>query len=596
MRLRELQLNNLMSTRLSHRNLLIIIMLSALSACGGGGGGDSAAASTSAGPQPAPVDPPVEVEPPVEQEAPRTPVAHVQFVDATFAAGLFFTHEINVQTTAGRVVAGVAVGDYDNDGWLDIYLAQGDTGFNHLFENRSQGGDYAFTDVAVDAGVSGEIADKASGPAFADYDGDGDMDLFVGSVESTQFRVFGNLGGGKFEEVTADTGLSDIARENNIGMAFGDYDQDADLDLFIAHWTFTANELPTGTTLHLWRNNGDGTFSDVSDQSLISETIVEADFDYTFAPTFADIDGDADLDLLIVADSGTSQVLINNGDLGGGLYTFSYATDRNVITDDNGMGSSVADFDNDGDLDWFVTSISLGDPPDGRETETNNSGFPLSGNRFYRNDGAGVFSDQTESAGVRKGYWGWGSCAADFNNDGFLDIFHVNGMDEPSTNAYLKDPSRLFINNADGSFTEYSEPLGLVDEESGRGVTCFDGDQDGDVDILIANNRASARLFRNDGGNQLNYLNLRLRADGPNTRSIGARIYVSSGGMTQLREIHNGNNFVSQNPTEQHFGLNDVSLIDRVRVVWPDGSESSRDNIVANQRIVVSYPDNWSTD
>ena len=587
--LSRLQLNNKTSTKLKLHKVAITLAFSALASCGGGGG-----SSTITDPvvsiQPPPTDPPV------VQEAPKTPVAHVNFVDATFAAGLFFSHEINVQTMAGHVAAGIAVGDYNNDGWLDIYLAQGDTGFNKLFENRSQSGDYGFSDVATDAGVAGDIDDKASGPAFADYDGDDDMDLFVGSVENTPFRVFNNQGDGTFAEVTADTGLGEINRENNIGMVFGDYDQDADLDLFIGHWTFTKDELPTGTTRHLWRNNGDGTFSDVSDESLITDTIIEADFDYTFAPTFADIDNDEDLDLLVVADSGTTQVLVNNGDLGGGLYTFRYATDRNVITDDNGMGSSVADFDNDGDLDWFVTSISLGDPPDGRETETDNSGFPLSGNRFYQNDGSGAFSDQTDSAGVRKGYWGWGSCAADFNNDGFLDIFHVNGMDEPSTNAYLKDPSRLFINNADGSFTEYSEPLGLVDKESGRGVTCFDGDQDGDIDILIANNRASARLFRNDGGNALNYLNFQLRAEAPNTRAIGARIYLTTNGMTQLREIHNGNNFVSQNPAEQHFGLNGTNLVDTVRVVWPDGSESSRDNVGSNQRIVVTYPDTWSTD
>ena len=569
---------------------LIMLVFLSLSSCGGGGSGTSVAPAAVVGFQPPPADPPV------EQEAPKTPVAHVKFVDATFAAGLFFSHDINVQTMAGLVAAGIAVGDYDNDGWLDIYLAQGDTGFNKLFENRSQSGNYDFSDVAIDAGVAGDFDDKASGPAFADYDGDGDMDLFVGSVENTPFRVFNNLGDGTFADVTDDSNLGEINRENSIGMAFGDYDKDADLDLFIGHWTFTEGELPTGTTQHLWRNNGDGTFSDFSDQSLITETIIEASFDYTFAPTFADIDGDADSDLLIVADGGTTQVLVNNGDLGGGLYTFRYATDRNVISDENGMGSSVADFDNDGDLDWFVTSISLGDPPDGRETEKDNSGFSLSGNRFYENDGSGVFSDQTDAAGVRKGYWGWGSCAADFNNDGFLDIFHVNGMDEPSTNAYLKDPSRLFINNADGSFTEYSEPLGLVDKESGRGVTCFDGDQDGDVDIFVSNNHAAARLFRNDGGNELNYLNVRLRADAPNTRAIGARIYLTGGGITQLREIHNGNNFVSQNPAEQHFGLNEISLVDTVRVVWPDGSESSRDNVGPNQRIVVNYPDTWSTD
>ena len=334
----------------------------------------------------------------------------------------------------------------------------------------------------------------------------------------------------------------------------------------------------------------------MSDESLITGIIIEADFDYTFAPTFADIDNDRDLDLLVVADAGTSQVLVNQGDIGGGLYTFEYATDRDVITDENGMGSSVADFDNDGDLDWFVTAISLGDEPDGRPTPEDNAGFNLGGNRLYRNEGNGIFTDQTDSAGVRKGYWGWASCAADFNNDGLLDIFHVNGMDEPGTNAYLEDPSRLFINNGDGSFTEYSEPLGITDRRMGRGVSCFDGDQDGDIDIVVSNNNDSATLFRNDGGNQLNFLNVELLGESPNTQGIGARVYVSTGGVTQMREIHNGNNFVSQNPAEQHFGLNQRASVDEVRVVWPDGSEAARINIPANQRVTVSYPNSWSTD
>lgn len=517
-------------------------------------------------------------------------------MDATDAAGLDFLHALDGPTMAAMVAAGVAVGDYNGDGWLDIYLAQGNFGTNKLYENRSQGGSYNFVDVTNNAGVGGSSDDKASGPAFVDYDGDGDLDLFVGSMEHTPFRVFNNLGDGSFSEVTANVGLGNISRENSVGVALGDYDQDADLDLFIAHWTFTSDELPTGSTLHLWRNNGDGTFSDVSDESLVTGIIIEAAFDYTFAPTFADIDNDDDLDLLVVADAGTSQVLINQGDLGGGLYTFGYGTDRAVITDENGMGSSVADFDNDGDLDWFVTAISLGDEPDSRPTQEDNAGFDLGGNRFYRNDGSGVFSDQTESAGVRKGYWGWAACAADFNNDGFLDVFHVNGMDEPGTNAYLEDPSRLFINNGDGSFTEYSEPLGIVDRKMGRGVICFDGDQDGDIDIVIANNNDSATLFRNDGGNQLNYLNVAVRGEAPNTQGIGARVYVSTGGTTQFREIHNGNNFVSQNPAEQHFGLNGVMQVDSVRVAWPDSTETSRNNIDSNQRVTVSYPDSWSTD
>ncbi len=524
------------------------------------------------------------------------PVAHVTFVDSTIAAGLDFSHSFASETMGGLVSAGVAVGDYNGDGWLDVFLAQGDTGGSKLFENRSQGGSYSFADVTAAAGVAGENSDKASGPAFVDYDGDDDLDLFIGSVDNTPMRVFSNLGNGSFADVTATSGLADIVRENNIGMSFGDYDQDNDLDLFVGHWTFTENELPSGSTQHLWRNNGDGTFSDVSEPTLVSDSIIEETNDYTFTPTFADIDNDGDPDLLVVADNTTSQVLINDGDVGGGLHTFSYATDRDVITDDAGMGSSVADFDNDGDLDWFVSSISLGDSDNDRPTEQDNAGFNLSGNRFYRNEGNGVFTDQTDAAGVRKGYWGWGSCAADFNNDGYLDIFHVNGMDEPNTNAYLEDPSRLFINNGDGSFTEYAEPLGLDDRKSGRGVSCFDGDQDGDIDILIANNRDTVRLFRNDGGNQLNYLNIELRSSAPNTRAVGARIYVTSVGITQLREIHTGNNYVSQNPAEQHFGLSDATQVDTIRVVWPDGSETMRTNVLPNQRIAVSYPDTWSTD
>ena len=527
---------------------------------------------------------------------PLAPVDHLRFSVATSAAGLSFPHVYRNSTDATRTAGGVAVGDYNGDGWLDIYFVQGDLGTNKLFENRSQGGSFAFVDVTEDAGVTGRREDWASGPAFADYDGDGDLDLFVGGIEFSEVRVFNNEGDGSFREVTAASGLGNIARKNSIGFAFGDYDLDADVDLFIAHWTFTPGELPTGTTLHLWRNNGDGTFADVSDESLISGIIIEAEFDYTFSPTFADIDDDGDLDLLVAADAGTSQVLINQGDVGGGLYTFEYATDRNVINDENGMGSSVADFDNDGDLDWFVTAISLGDEPDSRPTPDDNAGFDLGGNRLYRNEGNGIFSDQTDTAGVRKGYWGWGSCAADFNNDGFLDIFHVNGMDEPGTNAYLDDPSRLFINNGDGSFTEYSEPLGINDRKMGRGVVCFDGDQDGDIDIIIANNNDSATLYRNDGGNQFNYLNVELQGDAPNTQALGARVYLSVDGSTQLREIHNGNNFVSQNPAEQHFGLDQSPSADSLRVVWPDGTETSRSNINVNQRVTVSYPDTWSTD
>ncbi len=550
------------------------ILLAVIAFCLGGCGGGSSAPSS----EPSPAVTVQDAAPP-----PLAPVDHLSFSEISIDAGLDYIHGFLESSSSIEVAAGVAAADYDNDGWLDLYVTQGDTFVNYLFRNISRPGDYEFINVSNVAGVAMRVIDKTAAPAFADYDGDGDDDLFVGGVEYNPVKVFRNDGDGTFEDVTEASGLSAIVRENNLSMAFGDYDLDGDLDLFVAHWTFTVNEMPGGYQ-HLWRNNGDGTFSDVSEESLVADAIVVPDGDFTFTPNFADIDNDGDPDLLVVSDNRTSQVLINNGDQGGGLHTFGQATDQNVITDDAGMGASVADFDNDGDLDWFVSSIFEEDA----QFRT--------GNRYYENTGNGVFIDSTTRAGVRNGYWGWASCAADFNNDGYLDIFHVNGISTGAASIFRDDPSRLFIANGDGSFSEFSQDLGLLDDKQGRGIVCFDGDQDGDIDIFIANNNDRPSLFRNDGGNSLRYLNIKLGADAPNTAAIGARIFVSSNGVTQMREISSGNNYLSQNPTEQHFGLNQAGTIDSIRVVWPDRSETTRDNISSNQRIRVIYPDTWSTD
>ncbi len=175
------------------------------------------------------------------------------------------------------------------------------------------------------------------------------------------------------------------------------------------------------------------------------------------------------------------KLFINNQD-----GTFKDATDTKVFTDENGMGAAVGDYDNDGDLDWFVTSI-WGPDPDDSHTQ-----WDSSGNRLYRNSGDGTFEDVTDVAGVRKGFWGWGSCFADFNNDGHLDIFHVNGYLTPNSKLqrfrpkkFFDDPVRLFVSNGDGEFTERSTALGLDDTDQGRDVSCFDYERDGDLDIFI---------------------------------------------------------------------------------------------------------------
>ena len=209
---------------------------------------------------------------------------------------------------------------------------------------------------------------------------------------------------------------------------------------------------------------------------------------------------------------------------------------------------------------------------------------------MYRNRGDGTFEDVTDVAGVRLGHWGWGSCFADFNNDGHLDLFHVNGFlldesDPGASSIFIDDPVRMFVSNGNGTFTEQSAVLGLDDTSQGRGVSCFDYDRDGDLDIFIANFGAPPRLYRNDGGNKQHYLGVSLKGDSPNTEAIGARVYVTAGGITQMRELRAGSNFESQNPVDAHFGLGEATSVIKVRVVWPNGKDSILHNVTADQVI-----------
>ena len=268
---------------------------------------------------------------------------------------------------------------------------------------------------------------------------------------------------------------------------------------------------------------------------------------------------------------------------------FSEST-GSILSDQNGMGSAVGDYDGDGDMDWFVSSIF---DPNGAEAH-----WGTTGNRLYQNDGSGTFTDVTESAGVREGFWGWGSCFADFDNDGWLDLFHVNGWRTRVTNEFSADPSRLFMSNGDGTFTEASLVNGLVDDGQGRGVVCFDADRDGDIDIFVSNNGDGPSFYMNQVVEVnrdveirvVNYLEVVLRGPSPNTQGIGALITITpSTGGTQVREIRAGSNFVSQNPAEAHFGLGDATSVD-LSVRWPDGTESTVLNVAANQLLVLSHP------
>jgi len=497
-----------------------------------------------------------------------------RFTDVSESAGINNVHGYlesdvdNTDPSYERILqgGGVAAGDYNQDGWTDLYVTSGSSGNNFLYKNN---GDGTFTDVAEEARVN-FYGRKDAGATFADINGDGWPDLFLGGVNGTPPLMLLNNQDGTFIDHTDKSGFKDII--NPYSASFADFDKDGDVDAYISHWN-TADQ-----GKYLFENNGTGIFSDISTRAGIRNGLMA---DYT--PIFTDINNDSWLDLLIAADFNTSQVYLNNRD-----GTFSNITNTDVITDDNGMGAAVGDYDNDGDMDWFVSSIF---DPNGIPNDTvpgANTG--PNGNRLYRNDGLGEFEDVTEYSGVRIGGWGWGSCFADLNNDGWLDLFHVNGYvtNNFTNNAlFLRDGSNLFINNKDGTFSTRQAELSLIDTNQGRGISCLDYDLDGDVDLFVSNNQQNPRLYRNDGGNDFNFLHVHLGGDDKNLDGIGARVIVSAGGITQTREIYAGNNYISNNPPVAYFGLGDNKRADELIIKWPDNSEQKFKNVSANQIITV---------
>ena len=465
-----------------------------------------------------------------------------------------------------RFSGGIAAGDYDGDGDVDLYVVGGDLDPNSLYENQ---GDGTFVDTTEE--MTPVVTHKGSGPAFGDIDGDGDLDLFLGAVEGDRYYLLENREGAFFDE-TSGSGIA-LGASNTVSATFFDYDSDGYLDLFLSHWG--ADRDPGEDTETVWRNRGDGTFVSASIETGIAAGLLEGATDRTFAANLGDMDGDGDGDLLMTADGATSQVFLNNGD-----GTFAKATDRDVIVDQAGSGAALADFDNDGDLDWFVSS----------NYNLDAAGGDRIGNRLYRNVGSGRFEDATASAGVADGGWGWGACAADFDNDGNLDFFQANGWGEEAGKNYRNDAVRLFYSRGDGTFEERAADFGLTDSGQGRGVACFDAERDGDIDIVVTNASADhIAYYRNDTENDNHYLTVKVTALGANTSGIGALIEARTTDGVQIRTVGGTNNYASHDPFEAHFGLGDETTVD-LRVVWPDGEVSRENDVAADQLVTLEQP------
>jgi hypothetical protein len=293
---------------------------------------------------------------------------------------------------------------------------------------------------------------------------------------------------------------------------------------------------------------------------------------YRYSSTFTDLDRDGHVDLAISADFMTSQIFWNNGD---GTFTDGTAP-AGVGTDEDGMGSTLGDYDGDGLLDWFVSALV--DVP---------GGFPPhSGNRLFRNNGDRTFTDQTDAAGVRNSGWSWGTTFLDHDNDRDLDLFVTNGWD-----TTMGDQSRLYQND-NGVFTDISNAAGVTDTGMGRGLLSFDYDNDGDLDVFIVNHGAQPILYRNDGGNDNDWLRIRLEGTESNRDGIGSFITVDPdtavSGDEMVREIHGGSNFLSQNEMIAHFGLGAAAgSIDSITIEWPSGLVQQLTNVPVNQVLQI---------
>lgn len=492
------------------------------------------------------------------------------FSNQTAAAGVTTDHtELSGQGPLA-MLGGGAAGDFNSDGWQDFFVLGRGEALDKLFINN---GDGTFTDQAAAWGVA--EAHVGGGVAVADYDDDGDLDMYVTSHGPLEGYVNGFPGlhklyrndGGYFTNVAAEAGVNETSPIQGDGTSatWGDYDLDGNIDLAVAGW----KPVSYGNTL--FRNNGDGTFTTVTDDILYNMVSVRG-----LAPRFADMDGDRYPELLWVADYFTSKYLINNTD-----GTFSEFTEGSGTgLDSNGMGSCVADFDGNGLFDWYVTSI--------HSDEGLNEHY---GNMLYMNTGGHIYEERGQQAGVEDGGWGWAAVAVDVNHDAQVDMVETNGW---SGIGYAQEQCYLYLNQGDLTFVEVALSSGLDYLGQGRGMFHFDYDNDGDEDLVILPHNDGIQLYRNDlSGDGTNWFRLFLdtRANpliAPN--GIGTRVLATVKRTTQHRMMDGGSNYLSQSELSVHFGLSTAEEIDLLRIEWSNGHITQMTAVPANQTMTVRPP------
>ena len=529
-----------------------------------------------------------------------------RFTEAAEAAGLTYVqHEKNEPGTclfdnmtreteeersgtlcdAERMTGGAAAGDFDGDGATDLLVTRLD-GHDLLFRNR---GDGTFEEVSAEAGLERwNLA--TNGAVWGDVDNDGDLDLFVTTVGDTRHYLFIN-DDGVFTEQGIERGVAVDTGDRRIGFSasFGDYDLDGFLDLHVTEWRPSQLVGEAVAGVRLLRNLGaqaPGHFEDTTEQAgvqmqgVISQTQAQlTEGTFAFGSTFVDLDGDGWPELAVASDFGTSRLFWNNRD-----GTFSDGTLAAAVgTAQNAMGTTFGDYDADGDLDWFVTSIYSFQrgSPGGDEEGTKD------GNRLFRNDGGRQFSDATDDANVRDGSWGWGAAFFDADNDGDLDLTMTNGMEMMP--GYHADAMRFWQNDGRGQYRSMSTAAGLDDIEDGKGLLIFDADNDGDLDVFVVNNASQPRFYRNESRGAGSWLRVSLEGTISNRQGLGARVSVFAAGLPeQIREMGVSSHFLGQSEDTLHFGLRTSRSADIV-IRWPaSGLVTTLNDIPADSWIRVT--------
>ncbi|MAG58092.1 MAG: hypothetical protein CMJ83_17540 [Planctomycetes bacterium] len=478
--------------------------------------------------------------------------AQLQFTDVTQTAGISWIHFDPGNYQMGAACAFL---DYDQDGWLDVLLA-GAQGSCGLFRNQANG---TFVDITLAAGLFlNPGGDYTMGAHVADYDNDGYPDIYF--TRQGPNLLYRNNGNGTFTDVTTQAGVGHGLW--GTAAAFGDYDGDGDLDLYLGNDHNSG--IPPNVTAQpnvLYRNEGNGTFTDVTAQTGVDG------LGATLAVTWTDYDGDGDVDIMVGHDFGAeiqpNQLYRNDGpDLNGapGDWTFtdvSAAMGANIAI--YCMGIAVADFDRDLDLDYYFTNHGQ--------------------NVLLRNFVPGIFQDVTQIAGVQNASYGfggnavgWGCGFFDFDNDGWEDLYVSNGF---ISSNYIPSPPQipnaLFHHNGPAlNFTDVAYYAGVDDGSIGRGVAFGDYDRDGDIDILQGN-VGTPILFRNDSPAQGNFFRIAPRGRVGTRDGYHTRVQVLAGGVTQFREVNPNTSFESSNENVAHFGVGPATFVERVSLQWPSG-------------------------